>query len=203
LLPYCEQRALFDKFDIAAGAYAPENAPVRNTHVETFTCPSSRRNSYGYSNEGVLSVAQGNYVACYNDSEAPIDVKNNGLMFLNSRIRFTDIYDGSTNTLLLSEVTVPQETLGWVSGTRATLRNASTIEIPGPTQANNFEDFQVDGETSAQDSLFVGGFSSDHSGGVNAAFADGSSRFIAESLDPSILRLYGNRADGEIIPSMY
>ena len=35
-----------------------------------------------------------NYVGCHNDAEAPIDVKNNGVFFLNRAMRYEDIPDG-------------------------------------------------------------------------------------------------------------
>jgi hypothetical protein len=49
-------------------------------------------------------------------------------LFLNSHVRFDEIYDGSSKTLLISSLIV-RTPLGWISGTRATLRNTSTIEI--------------------------------------------------------------------------
>jgi prepilin-type N-terminal cleavage/methylation domain-containing protein/prepilin-type processing-associated H-X9-DG protein len=201
ILPYIEQTVMYRKFDIELGAYAPENAEVRSAQAGTLRCPSYP--GPDYYDEG-RTIANSNYAACYNDSEAPIDVKNNGLMFLNSRVRYSDIFDGSSNTLLLSEFRYPEEgLLGWVSGTRATLRNTSMIEKNRPRYPQNAQ-FPDDGMTEPPvDPFFVGGFSSAHAGGVNAAFADGSTRFISAEIDPAILRLYGNRSDGEIIKSEY
>jgi prepilin-type processing-associated H-X9-DG protein len=48
---------------------------------------------------------------------------------------------------------------------------------------------------------FVGGFASRHPGGTNCAFGDGSVRFLKSSMSPGVLRLLGNRADGEILDS--
>jgi len=45
---------------------------------------------------------------------------------------------------------------------------------------------------------FVGGFSSHHSGGFQAALGDGSVRFISENIDPDLFDNLGNRADGEL-----
>jgi prepilin-type N-terminal cleavage/methylation domain-containing protein/prepilin-type processing-associated H-X9-DG protein len=200
ILPYMEQNALYSKFDVALGAYAPENAPVRSARVESLMCPSYPGTAYN--DDG--TIAYGTYAACYNDSEAPIDVKNNGLMFLNSRVRYSDIFDGSSNTLLLSEFRYPEQgLLGWVSGTRATLRNTSMIEKNRPRYQLNAQGIQAEFEETPVDPFFVGGFSSAHAGGVNASFADGSTRFITADIDPTILRLYGNRSDGEIIKSAY
>ena len=200
ILPYFEQTPMYRKFNIELGAYAPENSEVRGAQIESIRCPSYP--GPDYSDDG-RTIANSNYAACYNDSEAPIDVKNNGLMFLNSRVRYSDIFDGSSNTLLLSEFRYPEEgLLGWVSGTRATLRNTSLIEQPRPRYARNAQGAAIE-EEAPQDPFFVGGFSSAHAGGINAAFADGSTRFISSQIEPTVLRLYGNRSDGEIIKSDY
>jgi prepilin-type processing-associated H-X9-DG protein len=45
----------------------------------------------------------------------------------------------------------------------------------------------------------VGGFGSRHPGGCNTAFGDGSVHFLKNSISPKVLRLLGNRADGEYI----
>ena len=124
------------------------------------------------------TIAYTTYAGCYNDVEAPIDVDNHGLMFLNSHVRFDEIYDGSSKTLLLSEKLIRPDDLGWVSGTRATLRNTSKIRRA--TAAIRTTGALIDGTNQpAQDvaeSLFVGGFGGYHPGVVNAAFADGSTR---------------------------
>jgi prepilin-type N-terminal cleavage/methylation domain-containing protein len=216
-LPYLEQNALWRSFDQSAGAFAEVNEPVSSHPLELLLCPSypgSRTNPAG-------TVAYSTYAGCYNDAEAPIDVKNTGILFLNSAIRFGDIYDGSSNTLLLSEsITDEQSELGWVSGTRATLRNTSVFERPYPTLNSANPNAADDGEMpeegdpmlgdedngggglvkdEAANELFVGGFGSFHAGDIiNAGMADGSVRPIAPSIDPAALRQLGNRADGQI-----
>jgi prepilin-type N-terminal cleavage/methylation domain-containing protein/prepilin-type processing-associated H-X9-DG protein len=195
ILPYMEERTLYRRFDQAAGAYSGVNAQVRSTGVSILMCPSS--NSEGKDESG--TIAYTTYAGCYNDVEAPIDVDNKGLLFLNSHVRFDDIYDGSSKTLLLSEKFIGPNDLGWVSGTRATLRNTSKIEQSQPRFGRPAP---IDDEPPTQDvaeSLIVGGFGGPHPGLVNAAFADGSTRAITDTIDPQVLRLLGNRADGEII----
>ncbi|GIX00603.1 MAG: prepilin-type N-terminal cleavage/methylation domain-containing protein [Pirellulaceae bacterium] len=190
ILPYIEERNAFAKFDIEAGAYAPVNAEVRDYGVTIFMCPSF---PYQWG-----SPADTVYAGCHHDREAPIDVDNNGLLFLNSRIAFSDIEDGSTYTLLLGERAIAAPRLGWVSGTRATLANMSEI-----TDCRDLEwavsRLQSTSPPSEPDPLFVGGFASAHHGGINATFADGSVRFLSLTIDATLLQRLGNRADGELV----
>ena len=154
------------------------------------------------------------YAGCYGDSEVPIDDNNSGLLFRNSRIRYSDIYDGSSHTLLLGEIRIEvddeRNLLGWVSGTRSTLRNTETFDRTvfrhRPTVSPSPIDEEADEEADkpADDrsaSLLVGGFGSDHAGETaNFAFADGSVRTISSQIESRVFRLLGNRADGEILP---
>jgi len=210
LLPYMEETVMYRMFDQKAGAYAPVNAKVRATPLSIAICPSypgsevirpdgtDVNSTDDASQEGNIAVTT--YAGCYNDEEVPINVDNHGLMFLNSKVRFSEIYDGSTHTLLIGETRVRDEDLGWVSGTRATLRNTNKIEIP---TARFGQPEQPPAEPKAQDvaaSLFVGGFGGHHPGGFQAAFADGAARFVTENVDPAIWKLVGNRSDGKLVP---
>jgi prepilin-type N-terminal cleavage/methylation domain-containing protein/prepilin-type processing-associated H-X9-DG protein len=193
ILPYLEQNALAKNFDQAAGAYADPNAQVRAAQIATLLCPSS---PVPATNEAG-TVARSAYAGCHHDAEAPIDKDNHGLLFLNSKVHYSDIYDGTTATVLLSEALTSRDGLGWVSGTRATLRNTSVIEPGGPYLPQPAGSAADASEKSG--SLFVGGFGSYHPGGVNIGLADGSTRFLSQSTDTQLLRQLGNRADGEIM----
>ena len=193
VLPYLEQNAVFHKFNQEAGAYAAENAELRAISISVLRCPSD---PVPYVNQAG-TIGRSGYAGCHHDVEAPIDDDNHGLLFLNSKVRYSQIYDGTTVTLLVSEAMTGPNSLGWASGTRATLRNTSTIEEPRPYLPQPSPDGSEEQEKSG--SLTVGGFGSHHPGGVNAGFADGSTRFLSRNTAPSVLRLLGNRADGEIV----
>ena len=70
------------------------------------------------------------YSGVHNDFETPIDVNQNGVLFLNSSVRYEQIRDGSSNTIFVMECRLASGSdLGWMSGTRASLRNA-VIAVP-------------------------------------------------------------------------
>ncbi|APW63163.1 DUF1559 domain-containing protein [Paludisphaera borealis] len=200
LLPYNEQRSLFDSINFDLGVLNAANHTVRVSSISMLLCPTSaawRQSFQNWRTPSVRVVIPGvqdglsTYAGCHHDVEAPIDVNNSGVFFRNSRIRFDDVTDGLSQTLFIGEVAEPSS-LGWMSGSRATLRNTG----------HPINDEQVPSIQSKDVPLppqFVGGFGSKHTGGAIFAFGDGSVRFLNESIDPAVLRLLGNRSDGEAI----
>ncbi len=124
ILPYVEQHNAYRLFDQTAGAYARVNSDVRALTVDIFICPSYP----GAATNEESTAARTTYAGCHNDQESPIDDDNTGLLFLNSKLRYTDILDGSSQTILIGEHRADEDELGWVSGTRATLRNTGRFD---------------------------------------------------------------------------
>jgi prepilin-type N-terminal cleavage/methylation domain-containing protein/prepilin-type processing-associated H-X9-DG protein len=204
VLPFLEQRNVYQRFDFRSGVYAGANeTAARGTRIHTFLCPSSS------------SVGPMSYVGCHHDVEAPIDVDNHGVLYLNSHVAFDEISDGLANTILLGEVR-NGPSLGWASGTRASLRNTGTRinardpttvgpgggAFPGPYPLSQADDLATV-QTMVDDGVlpigFVGGFSSFHPSASNFLFCDGSVHLLNVSINEHVFRLLGNRADGEII----
>jgi prepilin-type N-terminal cleavage/methylation domain-containing protein/prepilin-type processing-associated H-X9-DG protein len=121
ILPYIEQRNAYLHIDRSVGVYHKNNVPVRDLAIVVLHCPSSSLSSAGYSD----------YAACHHDVEAPIDVTNNGVFFLNSRIGYGDLLDGSSQTIFLGEKLTLAGELGWMSGTNSTLRNTGSVITAG------------------------------------------------------------------------
>lgn len=113
LLPFMELQNEARMIDRRVGVYHKNNAEVRGLFLGGLCCPSSPAAEGGYST----------YAAVYDHDESPIDTDNHGVFFLNSRITYDDLNDGAAQTLFIGEKIVEPGDLGWMSGTRATLRN--------------------------------------------------------------------------------
>ena len=199
LLPYIEEGNTFRHIDFSVGAYDKKNAAVRAIGLDVLICPSGKLWSRG-------EVGSTSYAACHHDVEAPIDVSNNGVMFLNSHVRAKDVSDGTSHTIYVGEKIVDdQNDLGWMSGTSATLRNTGT-PINGtnpPTYGWNRNDAES-GETAAVRAgidplLFVGGYGSYHPSGANFLFGDGRVAFMSEMIAAPVYQQLGHRADGKLL----
>ncbi len=187
ILPYLEERVAYSMIDQKAGAYSVKNVQLFDYQVPVYDCPSA-----GVATDAGQSYSD--YAGCHNDREAPIDTDNNGLLFLNSAVRYSDILDGSSKTILAGDKITANDTLGWMSGTRATLRNTGSMESPRAFPGNPMDDAD---EVDLESPTAVGGFGSNHAGaGGVFVFADGSVRFLPNGMDPAIFTLMGNRADG-------
>ncbi len=187
ILPYIDQPIVFEHFDFSVGVYDAKNAPPRATQIPTFVCPSNPSVTAGFSS----------YAGCHHDVEAPIDVDNHGVLFLNSSVRYRDIRDGASNTMFVGEHT--GDTLGWASGTRSTLRNTgSSINVGIPAMGGAMPQPLNVAPTSDAAVLAVGGFASYHAGGSNILLGDGSVRFISQNISPGTYAQLAHRADGEL-----
>lgn len=192
ILPFIEEQIAYKMFDIEAGAYAEVNLPVRQHTVGLFVCPSEPD---WRSEELPFST----YAGCYHSEESPIDATNNGLFFLNSKLRYNRIPDGSTYTVMVGDAMPDKKQLGWVSGTRATLRNTSAFGKDVGQGWRNRNAVEENPNDPANNVLYVGGFASRHPGGGNFVFADGAVRFVSFQMEPDVMRRYGDRQDGELV----
>ncbi len=201
ILPYLEEQNRYARINFRHGAYDDANSTAFGGVLHVFLCPSNPRGG-GRSTD---------YAGCHHDVEAPIDANNHGLLYLNSHIADDEITDGPASTILLGE-TSGGSILGWFSGTRDTLRNTgSPINSPDPTfpvgtpsyrSLTPEETLQKIGQM-VEDGLlpvgYVGGYRSHHTFGANFLFADGSVRFLRDTIDTVVYRKLGHRADGEIV----
>ena len=116
ILPMLEERVAYGSIKHSQSIYSTANAPVRMYSFGVLHCPS----------DSMFLAPQTNYAGVHDSREVPIDVTNNGVLFLNSAIRFDDIIDGASHTLFVGEKFPDTSELGWASGTRSTLRNTGS-----------------------------------------------------------------------------
>ncbi|MFV0444338.1 MAG: DUF1559 domain-containing protein [Planctomycetaceae bacterium] len=188
LLPQLDEQNAYRKFDFNRSVYAPENAAVRGYVIETLYCPSSPQSPLNG------DVAETSYAGCQHDEEAPIAADNRGLLFLNSRVPFEDIADGTSHTLLVGEKFI-EDNFGWVSGTRSTLRNTGDAI----NARSKFYRFGSRSPSAPPTPELVTGFGSHHPGGAQFTMADGKVTFLSENIDIDMYHHLANRADGELV----
>lgn len=200
LLPHLEESAAWHQLDFTQSVYAGVHDAVRNHQPQILLCPSDPdlRPATFVSSDGVwsLETRPTSYFGFHHDVEAPIDVDQNGVLFLNSSVGERDIPDGLSQTLIVGEgYNDPDSHLGWMSGTRSSLRNG------GPT-INQFSSRTWRNATlaatrpDASQPDFVGGFGSNHTGGAHFLMGDGSARFLSENINVLTYRILIHRRDG-------
>ena len=117
LLPYVGEQNQFAGLNAKLGVSAPENAAILQRVPPEFSCPAAS------------SVEPIGYAGVHHDRMAPIDADNNGVLFLNSHVRFEELVDGLHQTLLLGEATEVR----WAEGSTGSLRNFGVpYAEPGP-----------------------------------------------------------------------
>lgn len=115
ILPFLDDRGTWDAIDKSVGIYNAKNARPKSVMPQVLLCPSC------WMGRGP-KVAE--YAGVHHDTEKPIDATDDGMFFLNSRVRIDDVRDGVSHTIFIGEKEPDLWDLHWMSGTRGTLRNA-------------------------------------------------------------------------------
>ena len=213
-LPFLEQDNLFRTFepsrtgDMFSGQGLMLCQPQMGTVLPALTCPSdttTERTSTGQAQWGGIRVAVTSYKGVightnmgtgWPDSPSGLvdghnTINNTGLFYRNSkvtRITLVAITDGTSNTLMIGE-DVPGEN----SHSAAFYSNGDYCSTHAPI---NF--FPTPPGSQANNWPRVMGFRSRHTGGANFALADGSVRFVPQSIDRLLYQRMSTRAGGEV-----
>jgi prepilin-type N-terminal cleavage/methylation domain-containing protein/prepilin-type processing-associated H-X9-DG protein len=203
LLPYMDQGALWKQ---AEQAYAQdkwfENDPPHaglGTVVRAYSCPADSRTSDVFQ-IGTLTVA----FTAYLGVEGRNQIKRDGVLYLDSRVRLTDITDGLSSTLMVGERPPSADGhLGWWYAGWGQSQDGSGDMVLGvrerivyyscPPGPSHFGPGRVRSNCDALHfwSLHLGN-------GANFLFADGSVHFLPYSADP-IMPALATRAGGEAV----
>lgn len=128
-------------------------------------------------------------------------------------IRVADVRDGTTNTFLLGELLVQQSEFqrynsadqqdpGWAGGN--SVAQGQTIQPinweiePVPTTATWASTTCDDPNRCLWNWSVTWGFKSNHPGGTNFAMADGSVRFVSETINHELYQYLGCRHDSQV-----
>jgi len=212
ILPYIEEGVTFDHVDFSQGVYQKKNAPVRAVPIELFTCPSD----IGQLFDPAAGVAMTSYAGCHHDVESPIDADNHGVFFLNSHVRSRELKHGSSHTIFVGEKITRKGDLGWMSGTRATLRNTGSLanssgSFKYSNPSSNLPDEDevlsagatgnpaVKAPAKTDPRLRVGGFGCCHPGVIGFLFGDGSVQSFSNGINPATLQQLANRTDEKLL----
>jgi prepilin-type N-terminal cleavage/methylation domain-containing protein/prepilin-type processing-associated H-X9-DG protein len=219
LLPYLEQQALYDRYQWGVRFDHPSNQPAASTQLKVLQCPSAEPDRFVFSAtfpDYPDYWPKGGRGACTDYApvkEVATDLVRLGLvdrvailqgvMDTNFMTRLAQITDGTSQTILITEdagrpqrwqagkvVGVP----GIYSGGAAWTGTSNRIFVkgsslngdsrPGPCALNCTNDHEI---------------YSFHPVGANAVMADGSVRFLKQTMNIRILARLVTRAGGEVV----
>lgn len=216
ICPYVDLQSVYD--DTLNGVMAG-NFPFQRTSATQryplFMCPSDpNAGKIAYYNRGAAGTANirgfsGNYLACASSTAFGPSMSGtnlNGLFFVQSQVRPGSVTDGLSNTAILAEcIIVPDppnfiDVRGvyfnpWAGETLfSTLRQPNTTVGDGLPYTTNWTPWAPFGSPS-----HVQYARSMHSGGVNVAMADGSTRFVSDTVNAAVWTAAGTRRGQEIM----
>ncbi len=216
ILPQMEQPSLYNAINFQLTMTYRANDTAQLLRVSSYICPSDvAKDTVPVRDETnsttVYTVGTSNYVGMYGlgeIGEAP--GRGSGIFFRNSRIGFSQITDGSSQTLAVGERSHNLSYATWTGrAVGGWLFKTSTFE--GGTDsfaADPEESFTMilgpigleDGpRTPNHPKAHVEDYWSRHPGGVNFLYADGSVHFLKSTISPTVYQALGTRAGGEVI----
>jgi len=225
ILPYIEQKNVYDSYNFSLSNGGPHNSTARMVKVATFGCPSDgiKDNEYGST---TWARNRGNYAANHGNTNHGGKDKA-GIVYLRAPFAvgkvygIRDIADGTTTTLMMSEVLTTDTSPGWGgpiseyqiacggSGFEAYLTpNSKSFDepervCPAVVDLNGISGCTVITGSNTADAWENQSFASrsHHSGGVNSLMCDGSVRFVKDTVSVSVWRALSTSRGREVVSS--
>jgi len=205
ILPYIEHGNTYDRYDFTLYYTDPYNADISQQQVPVFLCPSMdlpRRvpeplgDEVGGPSSYLANEGTGMLMPVH---DGMFGLSWPGFNFNNRPVAFRDIVDGTSNTFAVAETTYRARDYLWASNVPdigGSVRYGLARWVVGYPRGVSMGTtrFPLNRPSAAT----LGGYSSGHPGGLNFLWMDGSVRFIAEDLDPSILDAMATRAGREV-----
>lgn len=229
LLPYLDQAPLYNQFNLSAatgernpnggilaggGAVASGNAALTTNILKALICPSddgqkaymSANTTYG---ANIVGTARTNYGFVVSQANGCTQWSSEGittrcLFGLNSRSNMSDIKDGSSNVVAVSETTLEVYdgvTMSWACAQHVGL--GTQLANPPNVKINQWIccGWQSPPWTNSRPGRLGewGSPGSTHTGGMHALMGDGAVRFISENTDVTIVNNLARINDGNPI----
>ncbi|WP_417847931.1 DUF1559 domain-containing protein [Thalassoglobus sp.] len=202
-------------------AFTTPNASLAATHIYSYSCPVDnihfeskeyeslvKSRAYAYSSYSAITGVDwmdmpcATVVASLRNEDVALTEKPclpaDGVFYLNSRVRFKDIRDGGSQTLLIGEASLRMPS------------KSSIISPPFQFQKHQVQDWRlnwagvsaplnqeqvltatIEGINQKTTKGVSSGLQSSHTGGAHVALADGSVQFLSEKIDSSTDAPYG------------
>lgn len=229
ILPFLDQAPLYNQigshngFDSAEGpwqlALSSATAQIElvdaRTILPAFICPSDPMggvntdtvippgDTVAVDAYGAGKYGKSNYVGTVGEYYLPTtaaQLKHRGILYKNSKIKFRDITDGTSNVFLAGERTTFGPYIGsiWI-GADKDHRNSRSFYGPYERIAS------IMAPVSSTDAAYFingsneGAFSSMHVGGAHFLLGDGSVRFVSENVHSLTYKQLAGKADGAVI----
>lgn len=205
LLPFMEGSTIYNQIDSRLPIAHASHSSLLTVSLPTFICPSDPLNKIfqisedpgaGHTHSGPVNIddeanklfpiAKSNYVGMFGTFEledAPF--AGDGTFFGNSRVKFRDIRDGLSNTLIVGERDGRLGGSVWhgfISAANEPAARVVGVADHAPNHpGGHFEDFR-----------------SYHTGGVNFLRADGSVRMYSQTMDNLVYQGMSTISGGEV-----
>ncbi|MBX9789572.1 MAG: DUF1559 domain-containing protein [Pirellulales bacterium] len=206
LLPYVEQKSLYDRYNFKLQYNQGTNAPIIATEIHLYLCPSMYMPRAVPDPDPACGEfgAPSSYVVSTGSDFTFLTANHNGAIIHpdSGRTNLATISnaDGTSNTFLVGEMDYGLENYLWESCRAGEMRGGATrwaSGYPGVTLGSTYGVFNAQRMRDHVSEYLT--FRSDHPGGANFAMCDGSVRFIADSISEVTLDALSTRDGGEVV----
>ncbi len=238
LLPFLEQSNVLAQYDFGIRNVNSGNREATGTQIPVYQCPSD--NSSGRTAANAVfgtEMGRSNYVVCFgtdtmlrdanqknittHPDRTGVDFETDGAFRMDGSRRWNNFQDGTSNTIMSSEVLAGQDDskstsdvwdarglwawhmMGSFCYTHRNLPNTDVGDVmPSGGGSLNCVDaphMPCDNSAGCQWDVMHAAARSRHPGGVNVVFVDGHVSFISDTIDLHTWQCLGAIADGEVV----